>query len=112
MRGGCRPYSSAVQKTRRIPRAFVDRIVADASAGAQVDIGEYAAAWLAEHTQAAPERRRLQTLARTARVTNFLGQLAEDSATLVITMDKTLRDPGGAGGRDRRVPSGRRSRGS
>ena len=41
-----------VQKTRRIPRAFVDRMVADACAGAQVDMEEYAAAWLAEHTQA------------------------------------------------------------
>jgi excisionase family DNA binding protein len=38
-----------VQKTRRIPRAFVDRMVADACAGAQVDIEEYAAAWLAAH---------------------------------------------------------------
>jgi len=45
-----------VQKTRRIPRAFVDRMVADASAGAQVDMEEYAAAWLAEHVQAGPER--------------------------------------------------------
>ena len=42
-----------VQKTRRIPRAFVDRMVADACAGAQVDMEEYAAAWLAEHPQAA-----------------------------------------------------------
>jgi excisionase family DNA binding protein len=38
-----------VQKTRRIPRAFVDRMIADADAGAQVDIEEYAVAWLAEH---------------------------------------------------------------
>ena len=38
-----------VQKTRRIPRAFVDRIVADASAGAQVDMEVYATAWLAAH---------------------------------------------------------------
>ncbi len=38
-----------VQKTRRIPRAFVDRMVADACAGAQVDMEAYAAAWLAEH---------------------------------------------------------------
>jgi len=35
-----------VQKTRRIPRAFVDQMIADACAGAQVDIEEYAAAWL------------------------------------------------------------------
>jgi excisionase family DNA binding protein len=41
-----------VQKTRRIPRAFVDRMVADASAGAQVDLEEYAAVWLAEHARA------------------------------------------------------------
>jgi excisionase family DNA binding protein len=41
-----------VQKTRRIPRAFVDRMVADAGAGAQVDMEEYAAAWLAEHGHA------------------------------------------------------------
>jgi excisionase family DNA binding protein len=40
-----------VQKTRRIPRAFVDRMVADACAGAQVDMEEYAIAWLAEHTR-------------------------------------------------------------
>jgi excisionase family DNA binding protein len=37
-----------VQKIRRIPRAFVDRMVADAAAGAQVDLEEYAAAWLAD----------------------------------------------------------------
>jgi excisionase family DNA binding protein len=43
-----------VQKTRRIPRAFVDRIVADASGGAQVDMEEYTAAWLAEHPPAQP----------------------------------------------------------
>jgi hypothetical protein len=43
-----------VQKTRRIPRAFVDRIVADACAGTQVDMEEYAAAWLAEHASAQP----------------------------------------------------------
>ena len=36
-----------VQKTRRIPRAFVDQMIADASAGAQVDMEEYTAAWLA-----------------------------------------------------------------
>jgi excisionase family DNA binding protein len=43
-----------VQKTRRIPRAFVDRMVADACAGAQVDMEKYAAAWLAEHALAQP----------------------------------------------------------
>jgi excisionase family DNA binding protein len=43
-----------VQKTRRIPRAFVDKMVADACAGAQVDMEEYAAAWLAEHGSAQP----------------------------------------------------------
>jgi excisionase family DNA binding protein len=36
-----------VQKTRRIPRAFVDRMVADACAGIQVDMEEYAVGWLA-----------------------------------------------------------------
>ena len=36
-----------VQKTRRIPRAFVDQMIADASAGAQVDMEESAVAWLA-----------------------------------------------------------------
>lgn len=41
-----------VQKTRRIPRAFVDRMVADACTGAQVDMEDYAAAWIAEHAQA------------------------------------------------------------
>jgi len=40
-----------VQKTRRIPRAFVDRMVADACTGAQVDMEQYAAAWLAEHAE-------------------------------------------------------------
>src|SRR6516162_7363358 len=43
-----------VQKIRRIPRAFVDRIVADASAGAEVDLEQYTAAWLAEHALARP----------------------------------------------------------
>ena len=41
-----------VQKIRRIPRAFVDQIVADACAGADVDLEEYTAAWLAEHAPA------------------------------------------------------------
>jgi excisionase family DNA binding protein len=36
-----------VQKTRRIPRAFVDQMIADACAGAQVDMEEYTSAWLA-----------------------------------------------------------------
>ncbi len=40
-----------VQKIRRIPRAFVERMIADAAAGAQVDIDTYAATWLAEHTR-------------------------------------------------------------
>ena len=43
-----------VQKIRRIPRAFVDRIVADACAGAEVDLEEYAAVWLAEHAPDSP----------------------------------------------------------
>ena len=43
-----------VQKMRRIPRAFVDRLVADACGGAQVDMEEYAAAWLAEHGLSQP----------------------------------------------------------
>jgi excisionase family DNA binding protein len=43
-----------VQKTRRIPRAFVDRMVADACAGAQVNMEEYAADWLAEYALAPP----------------------------------------------------------
>jgi excisionase family DNA binding protein len=42
-----------VQKTRRIPRAFVDQMIADASAGAQVDLEEYAAAWLTGDAHAA-----------------------------------------------------------
>jgi excisionase family DNA binding protein len=41
-----------VQKMRRIPRAFVARMIADACAGTQVDMEEYAAAWLAEHALA------------------------------------------------------------
>ena len=44
-----------VQKIRRIPRAFVDRIVADACAGAEVDLEEYTAAWLAERARANPK---------------------------------------------------------
>jgi excisionase family DNA binding protein len=36
-----------VQKIRRIPRAFVERMVLDANAGAHVDMEDYAAAWLA-----------------------------------------------------------------
>ena len=44
-----------VQKIRRIPRAFVDRIVADACAGAVVDLEDYAALWLAEHAVANPK---------------------------------------------------------
>jgi hypothetical protein len=44
-----------VQKIRRIPRAFVDRIAADACAGAEVDLEEYTAAWLAEHALANPK---------------------------------------------------------
>src|SRR6266487_2133603 len=44
-----------VQKTRRIPRAFVDRMVADACAGAQVNMEEYATDWLAEHALAPPD---------------------------------------------------------
>jgi len=40
-----------VQKTRRIPRAFVERMIADAASGASVDMDAYVAAWLAEHAQ-------------------------------------------------------------
>ena len=40
-----------VQKLRRIPRAFVERMIADAAKGARVDMGKYAAAWLAEQEQ-------------------------------------------------------------
>jgi len=47
-----------VQKIRRIPRAFVDRIVADACAGAEVDLEEYTATWLAEHARPAPGQSR------------------------------------------------------
>src|SRR5215831_18461546 len=45
-----------VQKIRRIPRAFVDRIVADARAGAEVDMEEYAVDWLAGQPQVSDER--------------------------------------------------------
>lgn len=44
-----------VQKIRRIPRAFVERIVADACAGAEVDLEKYTAAWLAEHALTNPQ---------------------------------------------------------
>jgi excisionase family DNA binding protein len=40
-----------VQKIRRIPRVFVDRMVADAAAGAEVDLEQYTAAWLADQRQ-------------------------------------------------------------
>jgi excisionase family DNA binding protein len=40
-----------VQKIRRIPRAFVDKMVAAAAEGAQVDLEEYAAAWIADQRQ-------------------------------------------------------------
>ena len=43
-----------VQKMRRIPRSFVTRMVADACAGAQVDMEEYASAWLAGHALVQP----------------------------------------------------------
>lgn len=46
------------QKIRRIPRAFVDRIVAAACAGAEVDLEEYTAAWLAEHALTSPQASR------------------------------------------------------
>jgi excisionase family DNA binding protein len=46
-----------VQKIRRIPRAFVDRIVTDACAGAEVDLEKYTAAWLAEHALASSQAR-------------------------------------------------------
>lgn len=35
-------------KLRRIPRAFIERLVADANAGTQVDMQAHAAAWLTE----------------------------------------------------------------
>jgi excisionase family DNA binding protein len=38
-----------VQKTRRIPRAFIDRVLADVCASGEVDMEKYTAAWLAEH---------------------------------------------------------------
>lgn len=38
-------------KLRRIPRAFIERLVTDANAGAQVDMQAYASAWLAEREQ-------------------------------------------------------------
>lgn len=44
-----------VQKIRRIPRAFVDRIVADACAGAEVDLERYTATWLAKQALANPK---------------------------------------------------------
>src|SRR5215831_17315466 len=44
-----------VQKIRRIPRAFVDRIDADACAGAEVDLEEYGAVWPAEHAPDSPQ---------------------------------------------------------
>jgi excisionase family DNA binding protein len=46
----------AVQKIRRIPRAFVERIVAEAASGAQVDLAQYTAAWLAQTARAQQRR--------------------------------------------------------
>lgn len=40
-----------VQKIRRIPRAFVEHMIADAAAGARVDMDKYATAWLAEQAR-------------------------------------------------------------
>lgn len=47
-----------VQKIRRIPRAFLEQIVADACAGAEVDLEEFTAAWLAEHAWPTPMQAR------------------------------------------------------
>ncbi len=38
-----------VQRTRRIPRAYIERIVADAGVGMQVDLDAHTAARIAEH---------------------------------------------------------------
>ena len=45
-----------VLTARRIPRAFVDRVVADACAGVYVDMEEYAAEWLVQHADAPAPR--------------------------------------------------------
>ena len=50
-----------VHKIRRIPRAFVDRMVADACAGAQVDMEQYAADWLAKHAPRSPQAGQLSS---------------------------------------------------
>jgi hypothetical protein len=47
--GGHTPQT--VQKIRRIPRAFVDKMDADAATRARVDLEEYAAAWLTGQRQ-------------------------------------------------------------
>jgi excisionase family DNA binding protein len=46
------------QKIRRIPRAFILRLLADANAGAQVDVDQLTTAWLAEmaRPEVGPER--------------------------------------------------------
>ena len=49
-----------VQKNSPDPRAFVDKMVAAAAAGAQVDLEEYAAAWLAKQLPAIPAHARDQ----------------------------------------------------
>jgi excisionase family DNA binding protein len=53
---GCLPSvvirRGRVQKIRRIPRAFIDRILADACAGTEVDMAEYTQAWLDEQAGA------------------------------------------------------------
>jgi excisionase family DNA binding protein len=51
-------------KLRRIPRAFIDRMLADANAGAQVDMEVYAAAWLAEQAQRHEPQGNAGTLSR------------------------------------------------
>lgn len=38
--------------TYRLPAAFIDRLLEDADAGAQVVVEDYAAAWIAEHQPA------------------------------------------------------------
>lgn len=40
--------------TYRLPAAFIDRLLADAEAGAQVVVEDYATTWIAEHAGSLP----------------------------------------------------------
>jgi hypothetical protein len=50
-----------MRSPHHLGKAFVDRMVADACAGAQVDMDEYSAAWVAQHLRYSATRRKMLT---------------------------------------------------